>query len=84
MPNETLSDLQADCNATIARVNRITANAVARASVVQAEIDRLRKLLRSSRRSNPNARILLASLDAEMGRLHSIYGVTRSLYGGEE
>lgn len=75
----TLPDID-DTAEILARIDRVTVNATARARVVQAEIDRLRRLLRSSRRSNPNARLLLASYDAEMERLHAVYGVTRALY----
>ena len=84
---------KADCDATPARLDRITANAIARARVVQAKIDHLRTMLDTSAprpfrdasdtcEDIPNAAVL-ASYDAEMSRLCQIPGVMHGLYGDE-
>ena len=81
-----------DSDATLAKLNRIKEHGVARARIVQAEIDRLRADLRGVadnltlsdlRRAGPvaisTAIALLQSYDAEMTRLCALPGVLDAL-----
>ena len=89
MPTDTPLWTQADYDAFNAKQDRITANAVARARVVQAEINNLRAALSTAAprpfrdvgnfyEDFPNAAVL-ASLDTEMTRLCNIPGVLSAL-----
>lgn len=63
------------------RIDRITANATARAKIIQAEIDQARRLLNTCP-SNVNGSIVarLQSLDAEMAYLMKIPGVAQAFF----
>jgi hypothetical protein len=71
-----------DSDATPAKLNRIEENGVARARVLQAEIEGERRALITcppSRNGSIVAR--LQSLDAEMARVCALPGVMNALYG---
>jgi len=67
------------------RADRITINAIARARVVQKEIDQYRKQLCTPHSSNNTTAYMamLASYDHEMMRLCQIPGVAQALFDEE-
>ncbi len=84
MTTDTPLWTQADCDAFNATLERITANGVARARVLQAEIDAQRADLATCYGDEkPWKMALLKSLDAEMARVCALPGVMNALYGDE-
>ena len=71
-----------DSDATLAKINRVEANGVARARILQPEIERLRADLATCYGDEkPWKMALLTSLDAEMARVCALPGVMNALYG---